>query len=132
MQEQNQSVNTFDIDGVITIGLYPGPNDIIITGRSYEEAPETYQMLRLKGIKNAVYFNPLPWAAKTRESSGTHKAHIIKYLLKSGVNVRCHMEDDEVQKAAIESALSNTSVVVVHIKHSLTELENVKHEMVKE
>ena len=39
-------VNGFDIDGVIHLGngicgIRPGPKDVIITGRSYEEEPET-------------------------------------------------------------------------------------------
>ena len=56
----------FDCDGVITIGLYPGPNGIIITGRSYEEMPETIKMLDKMGIRNPVYFNPLKFSEKTR------------------------------------------------------------------
>jgi len=57
-----RKINTFDIDGVIFLeehdGIYPGPIDIIITGRSYEETEETLAMLNRKGIKNKVYFNP--------------------------------------------------------------------------
>ena len=35
-------INGFDIDGVLNLGngkcgIHPGPNDVIITGRSYEE-----------------------------------------------------------------------------------------------
>ena len=69
-----KTINTFDIDGVITVGLYPGPDDVIITGRSYEEAPETYAMLRSKGINNPVYFNPLPFDKKTRKVQVSIKA----------------------------------------------------------
>ena len=55
-------INGFDIDGVIHLGngvcgVRPGPNDVIITGRSYEEEPETKAFLHKHGIKNHVYKN---------------------------------------------------------------------------
>lgn len=122
--------NSFDIDGVITVGLYPGPNDVLITGRSYEEAPETYAMLRSKGIHNAVFFNKLPFDKKGRKSSGTHKGYTIKELIQAGVNIKVHFEDDEVQKAEIGRVLDCygiKGVTVVHIVHDLTEKENVRN-----
>ena len=125
-----KTINTFDIDGVITVGLYPGPDDVLITGRSFEEAQETYAMLRSKGIKNAVFFNKLPFSKKDRKSSGTHKGYTIKELIQSGVNIAVHFEDDEVQKAEIERVLDIygiKGVTVVHIVHSLTEKENVRN-----
>ena len=125
-----KQINTFDIDGVVTVGLYPGPNDVLITGRSFEEAEETYAMLRSKGIKNAVFFNKLPFDRKDRKSSGMHKGYTIKELIQSGVNIGVHFEDDEIQKAEIERVLDNygiKSVTVVHIVHSLTEKENVRN-----
>ena len=125
-----KTINTFDIDGVVTIGIYPGPNDVLITGRSFEEAKETYAMLRSKGITNAVFFNKLPFDKKDRESSGTHKGRTIKDLIQSGVNIGVHFEDDEIQKAEIERVLDNygiKGVTVVHIVHSLTEKENVRN-----
>ena len=125
-----KTISTFDIDGVITVGLYPGPDDVLITGRSFEEAQETYAMLRSKGIKNAVFFNKLPFSKKDRKSSGTHKGYTIKELIQSGVNIAVHFEDDEVQKAEIERVLDIygiKGVTVVHIVHSLTEKENVRN-----
>ena len=67
------NINGFDIDGVIHLGngicgVRPGPNDVIITGRSYEEEPETKAFLLRNGIKNKVYFNPLPFNDKGRET----------------------------------------------------------------
>ena len=125
-------INSFDIDGVITVGLYPGPNDVIITGRSFEEAPETYAMLRSKGINNPVYFNPLPFDKKSRKSSGVRKGMVIEMLLRAGTKVKVHFEDDEVQKEEIEAHLDakffgNNPVTVVHIVHDLTEKENVRN-----
>lgn len=121
-------INTFDIDGVIDMGeydgVYPGQHDIIITGRSFEEAPETYQMLARKGIFNQVFFNPLLFSEKTRISSGLHKAETITHLIEDGLKHGVHFEDDEVQ---IEQILKyNPSIRVVHVSHGLVEKENVR------
>jgi len=79
----------FDIDGVITLGVMPTADGVVITGRSYETAPETYKMLRDKGIFNAVYFNPVPHGGTTLENSGRHKAEMINKL-----GVSTFYEDD--------------------------------------
>lgn len=122
--------NTFDIDGVIYLnkeigGLYPGPNDVIITGRSIEEEPETKKMLHARGIHNQVYFNPLPFNQKSRESSGEHKAAVINSLITLGFTVGCHFEDDEIQAAVIRKKCPMIPVVMV--VHDLTTKENVRH-----
>lgn len=113
-------MNSFDIDGVISIGIYPGPNDIIITGRSFQESEETYAMLRFRGIKNTVYFNPIAFDDKTRLTSAKHKVNIINKL-----NPEKHFEDDPVQWEVIETECKN--VEVVKVKHNLTEKENIRH-----
>lgn len=122
-------INTFDIDGVINLGefdgIYPGPQDIIITGRSYEETPETLQMLERKGIINQVYFNPLPFDKKTRFTSGMHKGKIILQLLKEGYEHGVHFEDDEIQIRAIKSIVPR--VRIVHVVSDLVTKENVRH-----
>ncbi len=118
-------VNSFDIDGVITVGLYPGPFDIIITGRSVEEIPETVRMLEKKGIKNMVFYNQLPYDQKTRETSGYHKAHTLNTLREGGFDLKIHFEDDEIQKEIIEKECP--WITVVHVVHNLTEKENVRH-----
>ena len=79
-------MNTFDCDGVITLGIYPGKYDVIITGRSFEEADVTLQYLKEKGITNKVYFNPLKFEEKTRESSGLHKANTLNKLIEQGAD----------------------------------------------
>lgn len=124
-------MNTFDLDGVISVGIHPGPGDVIITGRSFEEAPETYRYLHSKGIYNAVFFNPLPFDKKTRETSGNHKAATIIRLLNRGNSISVHFEDDEIQMSVIQKALEDagvTGITVVHVVHDLTEKENVRHE----
>lgn len=97
----------YDIDGVITAGVIPDPRGVIITGRSFEEAAETIQMLRSKGIFNAVYFNPVPFGGKSLENSGKWKAKMIRKL-----NVSEFYEDEEIQRNIIEH---NTDARVIHV-----------------
>ena len=122
--------NSFDIDGVIFMdkfnGVYPGLNDVIITGRSKEERTETEVMLKSKGITNKVYYNKLPFNKKTRESSGHHKAQTLLYLEKMGMRFGIHYEDDPVQAAIIRKMMPHINVVL--LQHDLVEKENVRHE----
>lgn len=125
-------MNSFDIDGVIYIsaelgGIFPGPHDVIITGRSFEEAPETIAMLTKRGISNYVYFNPLPFAQKTRVSSGEHKARILNNLREQGIKVGIHFEDDPIQAQVIADQAPHVAIVL--LQHDLTERENVRHPM---
>ena len=122
--------NSFDIDGVIFMdkfnGVYPGSNDVIITGRSKEEKTETEVMLKSKGITNKVYYNKLPFNKKTRESSGHHKGQTLLYLEKMGMRFGIHYEDDPVQAAIIRKMMPHINVVL--LQHDLVEKENVRHE----
>jgi hypothetical protein len=124
-------INSFDIDGVIYMGefggVYPGPSDIIITGRSFEEELATLQMLKKKGINNEVFFNPIPFDQKSRESSGKHKANILNDLrLFKGIKVGIHFEDDPIQAAVIREDAPHVQVVL--LQHDLVEKENIWHE----
>lgn len=124
------SIRSFDIDGVIYIsdtikGLTPEPGDVIITGRSIEEMVETANMLSSRGIANPVYFNPIPFDQKSRESSGIHKANTLNDLKARGYDIQVHFEDDEVQIEQINKLAP--WVNVIHINHNLTEKENVRH-----
>lgn len=119
-------LNTYDLDGVISIGITPRPEDIIITGRSFEEAPETYKYLQSRGIYNAVYFQKRPYDEKTRERSGQHKAEVLQGLQNNGVKVGIHFEDDLTQINEIKKN-KKLKVEVVHLVHNLTEKENVRH-----
>lgn len=124
-----KTINTFDIDGVIFMGIhdgvYPGKNDIIITGRSFQEKPETELMLKNKGITNKVIYNELPFSNKSRSSSGYHKAEAIKSLQEQGFSIGIHFEDDPIQAAVIRSMCDNVHVVL--LQHELVEKENVRH-----
>lgn len=123
-------MNTFDIDGVIYIrkglmGVRPGPDDIIITGRSFEEEPETRQMLHEAGINNPVFFNPLKFDQKSREGSGVHKANTLNRLKDDGFNIQIHFEDDPIQITEIKRLCP--WINIVHLAHDLTYKENMRH-----
>jgi|TARA_Y100000310_G_scaffold345643_1_gene467642 hypothetical protein len=129
-------INAFDIDGVIHLGagvcgIRPGPSDLIITGRSWEEEQETLAFLRRNGIFNTVFFNPARFDQKSRESSGFHKGKTIAGLDSLGIEIEYFFEDDAVQKEAIEHHLSrcfvplNTKVILVDNPH--VKKENVRH-----
>ena len=123
-------IKTWDCDGVIyfnkdVTGFRPEPNDIIITGRSFEEEPETARMLALRCINNKVYYNPLKFDEKTRESSGHHKANTIKALQSIGFEISCHVEDDPVQAAVVREKCPDVNLIL--ITHNLTNMENVRH-----
>lgn len=122
---ERKQMNGFDCDGVITVGLFPGPNDVIITGRSFQEQPETEAMLKRKGITNKVIYNPSKYEDKTRETAGAHKANILNTFKHNGVDIITFFEDDEVQKAVIERECPWLNVV--HVVHDLTNKENERH-----
>lgn len=122
-------INTYDIDGVIWlpepyVGLKPEVNDIIITGRSFEEEDETQKFLESRNIYNEVYFNPLPYAEKDREKSAAHKANVLFDLLNEGYKIGIHFEDDPLQAEIIRFRIPG--VTVVEIRHNLVDLENVR------
>lgn len=121
-------INTYDIDGVIWLGydipgIDPRPQDFIITGRSFEEEHETRCMLASRNIVSEVFFNPLKFEEKTRETSGVHKAETLKFLIGViGWDIGCHFEDDPVQADIIDSY--NLGVNVIRITQNLVGLEN--------
>jgi hypothetical protein len=123
-------MNSFDIDGVIYIrkdlmGVRPGPDDIIITGRSFEEQLETDEMLIGAGIDNLVFYNPLPFNEKSRQSSGQHKANVLNKLLEEGHDIQIHFEDDPIQIEEIKKLCP--WINIVHLDHDLTYKENMRH-----
>ena len=129
MRNEPGLINSFDIDGVIYMGKYggvfPGPHDIIITGRSKEEEPETSAMLLSKGISNKVYMNPTAFDNKSREDSGRQKGRTLVYLEEIGMRFGIHFEDDPVQAEIIRKMMPHINVVL--LQHELVEKENVRH-----
>jgi len=97
----------YDIDGVITAGIKPESEAVIITGRSYEEAPETYQMLRGLSIFNAVYFNPMSFDKKTPHNAGRWKAEMVKQL-----KIKEFSEDSELQANEIRKRCPD---IIIHL-----------------
>lgn len=130
MRNEPGLINSFDIDGVIYMGKYggvfPGPHDIIITGRSKEEEPETSAMLLSKGITNKVFMNPTAFDSKTREDSGRHKGRTLFYLEQTGMRIGIHFEDDPIQAEIIRKMMPHINVVL--LQHELVEKENVRHD----
>lgn len=95
-------IASFDFDGVLFNGvgmpaLRPGPNDVIITGRSWEESNFVQKYLFDRGIDNTVFYNNLRMKEKTRETSGFHKAKILNTISE----VVIHYDDDPVQAEVI-------------------------------
>lgn len=117
---------SFDIDGVIYNGefgggIYPGPDDIIVTGRSIDEKSETIDMLHSRGIYNEVFFNPIPYVKKTRETSGIHKAKTLLTMPR----VAIHYEDDPVQAEVIKYHHPNLHIILIN--NPLVTLSNRRH-----
>lgn len=115
-------MNIFDIDGVIYMGkdkkgIRPNPEDLIVTGRVIQEAKETLEMLRSRGIFNQVFFNPIAKITQTREISGRHKAMTLKYLKDSGFQIDLVFEDDLIQKKIIEGM--HPELNIVHLNHEV-------------
>jgi len=120
----NKIINSFDIDGVIYMGdaftgVFPGEDDVIITGRSYEEGDITMNMLKGRGIFNDVYMNPLPFDQKSRKSSGQHKGRTLFYLEQLGYCFGIHFEDDPIQAEEIRKIMPHINIVM--LQHDLTE-----------
>lgn len=130
---EQKDVASFDLDGVINMenfpGVWPGKDDIIITGRSYEEEHETMIWLARRGITNPVYFNPRPFDEKTRETSGEHKARVMQNLAKDYPHKKIviHYEDDPIQAEVIKKYCPNIQVVL--LVHELVEKENVRRDV---
>lgn len=125
-----KAINTYDIDGVIFMGwnmdgVHPAPDDILITGRSNQEMPETLEMLKEHNINNVVYFNPTPFEEKSRQDSGYHKANTIKKLIEKGEKINLHFEDDPIQADIIKAECPMINVVL--LVHDLVEKENIRH-----
>jgi len=131
---QHTFINAFDIDGVIDLGkfsgLYPGKNDVIISGRSYEEEPETKKMLEEKNISDRkLYLNPLPFDRKTRKSSAEHKAKTVIELFNRGISINLFYEDDWDQLRIEQKKFANYGLKtrVIWVNHGgLIEKENIR------
>ena len=93
-------MNGYDLDGVVTADHIPDYGDVIVTGRSFEEGPETNLLLRDLDIYCPIYYNPVCFQDKTLYNSGWWKARVIRYL-----NLSSFYEDDERQVQIIVEEL---------------------------
>jgi len=116
-------INGYDFDGVVSIGITPTDQDIIITGRSFDEAHIVNKILRERNINCAVYYNPISTndretgTEKSRKCSGKHKAEIIYLLKKNGVVLNKFFEDDDIQIKEIKNM--HPTLNIVHLVHDL-------------
>ena len=108
----------YDFDGVISIGITPrATTDFVITGRCVDEQDEVRAILKERGIKCKVYFNPMTLAERgnhtvaARRHSGHHKAHTINRLKGEGVIVSRFFEDDPIQYQIIQENCPEVELV---------------------
>ena len=120
-------INTFDIDGVIyfgeeVTGVRPCENDVIITGRSFQQKENTEKMLHSRGIYNKVYMNPLERndPQYSREASGKFKAWQLTSLKQQGYKIGMHFEDDPIQINEIKK--EHPDLYIIHLTR-----ENEQH-----
>jgi hypothetical protein len=113
-------INAFDFDGVVSIGIAPSKNDVIITGRTIEESEHVYSILRARNINNAVYFNPISYKDRgdhtigSRECSGKHKSRILDLFKENGVTIQNFFEDDTIQRDIIKANHPYINLVTIH------------------
>lgn len=120
----NVKINGYDFDGVVSIGINPmSKNDVIITGRCYDEQDYVRDILEERGITNEVYFNPMSLAERgnhtveCRRLSGEHKAKTIKELKGIGIEVYRFFEDDKIQYDIIKE--NHEKIDIVHVVSNL-------------
>lgn len=114
-----RKVNMWDYDGVVREGAVPGEYDVIITGRTFEEAPIVFAELQERGITNVpIYFNPIHLKDRqnhnefARRKSGKHKAAIISLLKANDVNLGIFSEDDPIQAEEILAVHPEIEIVM--------------------
>ena len=113
-------INSYDFDGVITVGLIPRKVDIVITGRGIDESSIVVDAAKILGFTLAAFVNenPSPYGAlylnpktkamgRTRKDSGEHKAKILLKMIANGTKIWNHFDDDPVQIRVIENAIDD-------------------------
>jgi hypothetical protein len=99
-------LNSYDFDGVITVGIIPRKNDMVISDRCVDEMTMVVETCQVLGVRLVdFYLNPKP--SKSREDAGQHKADMILKLISDGVKLWNHFDDDTVQIKVIENAVED-------------------------
>jgi hypothetical protein len=126
-------VNSYDFDGVITVGLIPRAQDIIITGRGVDEEELVRSVCNRLGIVDPVIClnAKTKKMGRTREDSGEHKAKVILSLIKKGVKLWNHFEDDPLQISTILDIIEERKKQL-NSNESLSEDEKTELEILKE
>ena len=113
-------IKSYDFDGVIYSPSYlelmirPTSNDdVIITGRTYEEAYLVLPWLKNKDIYCNVFFNPISLSENNRELSALHKVNIINKLLKNQFKLIGHYEDDPFQYDILKQKLPDDFPIIL-------------------
>lgn len=102
-------MKAFDFDGVVSIGIMPGPEDVIVTGRSYSESAFVDRYLAARGISVPVYYYPSPEIrGHSRASSAHWKAKVLSIL-----KPKIFFENDPDQIAILRTT-TDTEIVLVN------------------
>ena len=114
-------MNVFDFDGVVSTGNYsPQSNDVIVTGRCFDECEVVYSYLQENNLSGvAVFFNPISISFRgdhtigARTISGLHKTDVIDKLRKNGCFIDKIYEDDPLQAKLILNSFPNLELILV-------------------
>lgn len=112
-----------DFDGVVSEGIWPEGNKVIVTGRCLDEWEVIWNYLITNNKRCPVYFNQMPLARRgnhtleSRTYSAWHKADIINRLSRSGFNIKSIYEDDPLQIEIMNQQLSREMAIkIIFIK----------------
>lgn len=97
-------VTGYDIDGVLSIGVQPDPNGVVISGRTFAEYDD---FVRQIAQMLPVYIRGAG-ASGDRIHAGQFKATMIQLL-----GVTRFYEDDELQASIIHSAQPSCEIVII-------------------
>lgn len=113
-------VNSYDYDGTLTTGAFAPVvgQDIILTGRCYNEAKQVFDGLKKLGIENIpIFFNPMHYSVRgdfTEEARLKSAAHKVDILSKLSVDYDVtHWDDDHIQLAYIQKHVPTVKLIQV-------------------
>lgn len=112
-------VNTYEIEAlkkIVDPSLINVTSGIIITSRSFEDAPEIRRLLIGLGISSdiQVYYNPSVREHVSTKTSSEHKANIIKMLQNIGYEHGIHFDHIRDDILALKELLPEISCVLMN------------------
>lgn len=99
-----ENLTGYDIDGVLTHGIKPEGNYVIISGRTLAEYDDSVKQL----AQHAPVYIRCTGTFGDRRAAGIWKATIIKLL-----NITKFYEDDPLQSLLIQKENPNCNVILV-------------------